>query len=183
MATLSTCRSSSASKAWFSEAVSRALSTPPSAAMRSRTGMRNRRGTKGAGRSMLMSYCSKRFSKAISTASRWPSVVSKAVTAPRRSISALVARVVPCRNRLNASGSQPAESMTCLRPWSTASAGSEWLVSTLAVCWRAPSSNTRSVKVPPMSAAIRTGVTEPPSCAITRSEILSSKRRPTCQWR
>ena len=59
------------------------------------TGSRRRRGTRGGGRSMLTSYCSKRFSWRISTSSRKPSVVSSAVLAPLRSISALVASVVP----------------------------------------------------------------------------------------
>ena len=74
----------------------RAASAPrPARRSRSRIGSRSRRGTSGGGRSMLMSYCSKRFSWRISTTSRNPSVVSSAVFAPLRSISALVASVVP----------------------------------------------------------------------------------------
>src|SRR6185437_14967105 len=70
-------------------------STRPCASMRSRTGSRQRRGTSGGGSSILTSYCSKRFSWRISTVSRNPSVVRSAVLAPLRSMSALVASVVP----------------------------------------------------------------------------------------
>ena len=76
-------------------ASSSGTSTRPPASMRSRTGKRSRRGTSGGGRSMLTSYCSNRFSCRISIVSRKPSVVRSAVFAPLRSISALVARVVP----------------------------------------------------------------------------------------
>ena len=60
-----------------------------------RTGRRRRRGTSGGGSSMPTSYCSKRFSWRISMVSRKPWVVISAVLAPLRSISALVASVVP----------------------------------------------------------------------------------------
>ena len=92
----SRCRSAarrSASAA--TPASSSGASTRPCASMRSRTGKRSRRGTSGGGRSMLTSYCSKRFSCRISIVSRKPSVVTSAVLAPLRSISALVASVVP----------------------------------------------------------------------------------------
>ena len=52
-------------------------------------------GTSGTGFSMSISYCSKRLSVPISMESRKPSVVIRAVRAPLRSISALVASVVP----------------------------------------------------------------------------------------
>jgi len=42
------------------------------------------RGTSGSGFSMKMSYCSKRFSCAISIESRKPCVVTSAVSAPLR---------------------------------------------------------------------------------------------------
>ena len=52
-------------------------------------------GNNGSGKLRFKSYCSKRDSVRISITSRKPCVVINAVLAPRRSISAFVASVVP----------------------------------------------------------------------------------------
>ena len=67
----------------------------PPASIRSSSVNRSQRGISGGGSVMFRSYCSKRLSVRISITSRKPAVVTSAVRAPRRSISALVARVVP----------------------------------------------------------------------------------------
>ncbi len=65
-----------------------------------------------------------------------PSVVMSPVTAPVRSISALVKRVVAWTTRVNADGSKrPAES-SAATPAATARAGSSWVVSTLRLSCR-----------------------------------------------
>ena len=56
---------------------------------------RSQRGISGGGSVMFRSYCSKRLSVRISMTSRKPAVVTSAVRAPLRWISALVASVVP----------------------------------------------------------------------------------------
>src|SRR5438132_3774886 len=68
--------------------------------------------------------------------------------APRRSSSALVATVVPWARR---AGLLPASAS---RPWLTARAGSSGVEATLTM---RPSSATRSVNVPPVSAPHRMG--------------------------
>jgi hypothetical protein len=72
---------------------------------------------------MSRSYCSKRDSVRISMTSRNPSVVTNAVRAPRRSMSALVASVVPWMMRRMAPGGTPARSQTTRRPSRMASSG------------------------------------------------------------
>ena len=127
------------------------VSTLPCASMRSRTGSRSRRGTSGGGRSILTSYCSKRFSWRISTTSRNPSVVKSAVLAPLRSISALVASVVPWMIKPTALGSTPAAAVTWRTAASTPSSGARGVVRIFAVKRASPTSSATSVNVPPMS--------------------------------
>ena len=101
-----------------------------------------------------MSYCSKRFSCAISTESRKPSVTTSAVRAPLRSISALVASVVPWMTRPISPGAAPARPSAVPMPSSTPRSGASCVVSTLVETCAAPLSSTTSVKVPPTSTPI-----------------------------
>ena len=105
---------------------------------------------------MKMSYCSKRFSCAISIESRKPLVVTSAVFAPLRSMMALVARVVPCTIRPTWPGSILASFSARRMPSSTPSSGAVLVVSTLTEKRASGVSSTTSVKVPPMSTARRT---------------------------
>ena len=130
--------------------------TAPVADSRSGMPMRRSRGTSGSGLTIARSYCSKRFSCAISIESRIPALVSKAVLAPRRSIRALVARVVPWTNTSTSLGESPASSKTCVTPSRTATAGASAVVSSFLVVNRSPVSKATSVNVPPMSTARRT---------------------------
>ena len=133
----------------------------PEASSRSGTGKRHRRGTSGTGFSMSMSYCSKRLSVPISMESRNPSVVTSAVRAPLRSISALVARVVPWITSATSSGATALDSIAWARAWRTPSSGASGVVSTFAVIRSGPRSSTISVKVPPISTPIRTAAPAP----------------------
>ena len=85
--------------------------------------------------------------------SRKPAVVMKAVLAPLRSISALVASVVPWMKTPMSCGFSPEAARTALMPSMTPSSGAWVVVSTLPLQRFDPSSSTMSVKVPPMSAA------------------------------
>ena len=78
----------------------------------------DRRGTSGAGRSILQIVLSNRFSYAISSESRNPAVVTSAVRAPLRSISALVANVVPWMTRSSAEAGIPASARIAVVPQS-----------------------------------------------------------------
>ena len=133
----------------------------PEASSRSGTGKRQRRGTSGTGFSMSMSYCSKRLSVPISMESRNPSVVTSAVRAPLRSISALVASVVPWITSATSSGATALASIAWARAWRTPSSGASGVVSTFAVIRSGPRSSTISVKVPPISTPIRTAAPAP----------------------
>ena len=99
---------------------------------------------------MFRSYCSNRLSEPISSTSRKPSVVTNRVSAPRRSITALVASVVPWMMRPISANPIPAALQAAATPSSTARAGSAPVVSSLAE-WKRPSPCSRaiSVKVPP----------------------------------
>ena len=158
MATLSTSFPSMTANASLMLSSSSGTSTLPSRSRRSVIGRRRWRGTSGVGRSMLMSYCSKRSSCAISSASRCPAVVRSAVVAPLRSIRAFVASVVPWMISPISPGPAPARPSTSAMPLSTASPGCPWVVSSFVViCRPSPSSSTTSVKVPPISTARRIG--------------------------
>ena len=69
----------------------------------------------------------------MSSTSRKPSVVTSAVSAPLRSMIALVARVVPWMSSPTAAGSAPDRAITSSTPASTATSGASGVVSTLAV--------------------------------------------------
>jgi hypothetical protein len=87
--------------------------------------------------------------------SRKPSVAMRAVTAPLRSMMALVASVVPWRKRSISPEATPISESSSSVPAITASSGAWGVVSTFRVHRCAPASTTRSVKVPPMSTARR----------------------------
>src|ERR1044072_1596674 len=145
-----------ASRTAFSSSARR---TWPWTSMRSGTVKRSARGTSGLGFSMVRSYWSERLSLAISRTSRKPSVASSAVRAPRRSITALVASVVPCTNTATSPKPFPASARISRTPSRTASSGRCGVVSSLRVSRFPPSSNTTSVNVPPMSTAMRKSLT------------------------
>src|SRR5262245_34611929 len=84
--------------------------------------------------------------------SRIPSVVTNAVRAPLRSMSALVARVVPWTKTETSDGGRPAVASTRRMPSSTPTSGAA-VVSTFTVSRPVGLSRTTSVNVPPMSAA------------------------------
>ena len=107
IATLSTPSAASRSATASTASSSSGVTTRPRASIRSGTAKRRRRGTSGGGRSILTSYCSKRFSCRISTVSRNPSVVTSAVRAPLRSMIALVASVVPWMMIDRSAGHEP----------------------------------------------------------------------------
>ena len=83
--------------------------------------------------------------------SRNPSVVSRAVLAPLRSITAFVASVVPWTTRPTCWGSMPACAVAELIAVSTPSSGALGVVSVFAVKRRSPTSSATSVNVPPIS--------------------------------
>ena len=105
---------------------------------------------------MFRSYCSKRLSVRVSITSRNPAVVTSAVGAPRRSISALVARVVPWMICVISSMATPSRPATDAIPARIPSSGRSWVVSTF-VDVKDPSARSRatSVNVPPTSTPIR----------------------------
>ena len=88
--------------------------------------------------------------RASSSTSRKPFVVSRAVFAPLRSVSALIMVVVPWKKAVMLSGLTPLFSSTSMTPASKFG-GVVWAFS----CTSEPSSPmaTRSVNVPPMSVA------------------------------
>ena len=155
-------------------AASSGVRTLPSASRRSRTSSRRCRGTSGAGGSMKRSYMSYRPSRPISRASRNPAVVRSPVLAPLRSISALVASVVPWMRAATLAGPRPASWRRVSTPCSTAWAGSLGVVRSLPTLTApvASSTSTRSVKVPPMSTPMR----EPPRLvALIRGKCTGSR--------
>src|SRR5439155_12263970 len=96
----------------------------------------------------------------ISTTSRWPSVVNNPTLAPLCSRSALVATVVPCTMRSVcasiAARSRPIVSASNCSPSRTPTDGSDGVDGTLVrLALPAPSTATRSVKVPPTSIPMR----------------------------
>ena len=125
--------------------------TWPAAPMRSSSTWRWWRAIRGSGSTRFRSYCSNRLSVRISITSRKPLVVISAVLAPRRSISALVARVVPWRTMVTSPGATPARAQTCPTASMMPSSGAAVVVSTLTEVSAAPASSTTSVKVPPIS--------------------------------
>ena len=94
-----------------------------------------------------------RLPRPISRTSRKPLVVTSAVRAPVRSVSALMTTVVPCTSSSIAAGSTSPAAITSSTPW----ARSLGVVETLAMRTSPlpASTTTRSVNVPPMSVATR----------------------------
>ena len=127
---------------------------------------------------MSMSYCSKRLSVPISMESRNPSVVTSAVRAPLRSISALVASVVPWITSATSSGATALASIAWARAWRTPSSGASGVVSTFAVIRSGPRSSTISVKVPPISTPIRTAAPAP-AIAVSRRDSRADQTLPS----
>src|SRR5215831_13674213 len=106
----------------------------------------------------------------MASASRAPRVVSRHVTAPLRSISALATRVVPWTTSPTRAGSTSASSRAT--PSATATEGSAGVVSALPTPATRPStSRTRSVNVPPMSTPIRARPGAPSAVTPQRSEL------------
>src|ERR1051325_8905159 len=105
-----------------------------------------------------MSYCSKRCSQAISSESRKPSVVTRAVRAPLRSMRALVASVVPGTTRPTSAGGHLASARMDRTPSITPRSGASGVVRTF-MAWASSSlSRTTSVNVPPISTARRADI-------------------------
>ena len=87
--------------------------------------------------------------------SRNPSVTMVPTVAPRRSIRALVASVVPWTTAPMSGGASSARTSANRTPSSTPRTGSPGVVSTLLVRHEPPRSTATSVNVPPMSTASR----------------------------
>src|SRR4051812_35279646 len=136
-------------------ASSSGISTLPRPSSRSGMPKRRSRGTSGGGFIMKMSYCSKRCSKAISIESRKPSVTTRAVFAPLRSMIALVASVVPWMISPRSPGLAPDCFRISAMPVMTPSSGAREVVSTFTLERLPFHSRNRSVKVPPISTANR----------------------------
>src|SRR6185312_15111163 len=109
----------------------------------------------GGGRSLHGRYRWGRSWRASSSTSANPRVVTRPVRAPRRSISALVATVVPCARLATDPGAMPAASNAAPIPWIIPREGSSGVDETFAVVTRPRSTTTTSVKVPPISTPIR----------------------------
>ena len=98
--------------------------------------------------------------------SRKPWVVISAVRAPLRSISALVASVVPWMMIESAEAGMRASASTALIAAITPRSGAAGVVNTFAVKRRPPLSSATSVKVPPMSTPRRWSMLPPPKGGI-----------------
>ena len=131
--------------------------------MRSVTGRRSRRLTSGFdchGRSNCSEKLCGRLWRAMCRMSRKPRVVIMPTSAPARSITMLVATVVPWNTASIAPGSTPASPQTLRMPCTTPSDWSCGVLETLVTttCRSAPSpdrSSTMSVNVPPTSTPTR----------------------------
>ena len=131
-------------------AVPRATMISPWASMRSATERQLRRFTSGCGLSQCRSYSLLRLMRWMNGTSSKPAVVTYAMPAPRRWMTALVATVVPCTIRSIASTGTADFSSTSSR----APSGALGVDGLLAI--RTDPSvpiATRSVKVPPVSMA------------------------------
>ena len=109
--------------------------------------------TNGGGLRETRLYMSGRLPRPISSTSRKPLVVTSAVRAPVRSVSALITTVVPCTSSSISAGSTSPAAITS----STPCARSRGVVETFAIRTSplSESTTTRSVNVPPMSVATR----------------------------
>ena len=97
---------------------SKGKSTEPSAEIRSERTYLSFLSIRGVGSSRFRSYCSNLLSVLISTVSRKPFVVTKAVLAPVLEIKAFVARVVPCMKESSSERTDPESAITEFTPWS-----------------------------------------------------------------
>jgi hypothetical protein len=155
---IATASTSSTRSRWATDsraASSRGTMTVPVCVIRSGTSNRRRRGTNGRGLRYERLYRSGRFARPISSTSRNPSVVTSAVRAPRRSVTALITTVLPWTNAPTSPGRSSERSSADSTP-----------------CWRCVgvvptfarisepsrrSTAARSVNVPPMSIASAIG--------------------------
>ena len=124
-------------------------STWPSASVLSFTPKRNLSATSGADRSKKKSYSRGRAWRPISMTSSNPAVVIRATRAPFLCSRALVPTVVPCRRVT------PAPASIFFRAAAIARDGSSGVENTFSVLSKPPSTHTQSVKVPPVSMAMR----------------------------
>ena len=124
--------------------------TRPSLAVLSFAPKRSSRGTSGETRSKKKSYNRGRAWRPISITSSNPAVVISATRAPLRCSSALVPTVVPCKSV------NPAATPIFWSASAMARDGSSGVENTFNVLSTPPDSHTQSVKVPPVSIAIRT---------------------------
>ena len=137
-----------------------ARTTLPSAAMRSVTSSRCRRGTSGLGLSQVRSNMSGMRMRPISSTSRKPRVVISPVLAPDRCRMVLEPTVVPCSTSSTLGRGMSSSASSACRPATTARLGSSGVVETLLSCSTpSPDMTTMSVNVPPMSTATRTPAT------------------------
>ena len=134
---------------------SRCKRISPEAATRSCAVILSSRGTRGVGSTKSRSYCSNLFSERISITSRNPSVVMKAVFAPRLSITEFVTSVVPCIIWSISLSSISALLQTDLIPLIIAASGAVRSVRILVVVRPVKVSKATSVNVPPISTPIR----------------------------
>ena len=149
-------------------ASSRGSTTLPSAAMRSATSRRWRRGTSGLGLSHVRSNMSGMRMRPISSTSRKPRVVMRPVRAPERWRRVLEPTVVPCSTSSTRAGLRSSSSSRAATPATTARLGSSGVVDTLlSLRTPSPAMTTMSVNVPPISTATRT-----PSCTFPDARSL-----------
>ncbi len=128
----------------------------PSAAMRSVTSKRRRRGTRGAGLSQVRSNMPGVRSRPISSTSRKPRVVIRPAGPPVPCRMALEPTVVPCSTPRTSAGASLASSSAAAIPSSTAVSGLCGVEGSLRVEIRPVSViSTTSVNVPPISTPIR----------------------------
>ena len=133
------------------------VTTLPSAARRSLISRRQRRGASGSGFFHVRSNMVGVRMRAISSTSRNPSVVSKAVFAPTRCRMVLDAVVVPWTISVMSPGAIPVCASSNAIPSTTARAGLSGVVDVLFTYKvRSGASRTISVKVPPISQPMRT---------------------------
>ncbi len=151
---------SSRAAARTSSSSSGTSTSPDGARIRSVTGSRQRRLTRGLaclGTSCACEKLNGRSLRPMCSTSRKPRVVISPTLAPFRSSRMFVATVVPCTRKSSASGALPASSSRARSPARPASDGSSGVEGSLWITTAPLSSSrkTRSVKVPPMSIPTR----------------------------
>ena len=113
-----------------------------------------------------------------------PAVASMPVTAPVRSITALVTSVVPCTTSLISAMATPSRFSSASMPSVTASEGSCGVVSRLCTDIFAPraSNRAKSVNVPPMSTPMRYTRPAPPAAHPFGARMPSIAWRQSFTW-